>query len=87
MAEIKFEDALKKLEKIVESLENGDIQLEESLAKYEEGVELASICQKRLEGAKKKIELLIKTKDGKFKLEPFEGEEEAPKKRHKKTQE
>ena len=71
MAEIKFEDALKKLEKIVEELEKGDLPLEDSLAKYEEGIKLSRICQKKLETAKKKVELLIKSKEGKFKLEPF----------------
>ncbi len=71
MAEIKFEDALKKLEKIVEELEKGDLPLEDSLARYEEGIKLSRICQKKLETAKKKVELLVKSKEGKFKLEPF----------------
>ncbi|MCK4462731.1 MAG: exodeoxyribonuclease VII small subunit [Candidatus Omnitrophica bacterium] len=74
MAEIKFENALKKLEKIVEELEGGNLPLEDSLAKYEEGIKLSRICQKKLETAKKKVELLVKSKEGKFKLEAF-GEE------------
>ncbi len=73
MAEPKFEEALKKLEKIVEGLEGGDASLEEALKKYEEGVKLVKICHKKLEQAKKKIEILVKTKDG-IKLEPFEDE-------------
>jgi len=72
MAEIKFEDALKKLEKLVEDLESGELSLDESLAKYEEGVKLVRICQNKLEQAKKKIEILVKTKDGKIKIEAFE---------------
>lgn len=72
MAEIKFEQALEKLENITDRLEDGSIPLDESLAKYEEGVKLVRLCQKKLSEAKKKIEILIKTKDGKFKLEPFE---------------
>lgn len=72
MAEIKFEEALKNLEQIVEALEGGDVPLEESLAKYEEGVKLVKLCQKKLEQAKKKIEILVKTKDGKYKTEPFD---------------
>ena len=72
MAEVKFEEALKKLEKIVSDLENGDIPLEESMSKYEAGVKLVRLCQKKLNEAKKKIEILVKTKDGKVKLEPFE---------------
>ena len=69
--EIKFEEALKKLEEIVGQLESGDISLEGSLAKYEEGVRLVKLCQKKLEAAKKKIEILVKTKDGKIKIEPW----------------
>jgi len=76
MAEIKFESALKKLEKIVEELEKGDLPLEDSLVKYEEGIKLSRICQKKLETAKKKVELLVKSKDGKIKLEPFEEDSE-----------
>ena len=74
MAEMKFEDALKKLEKIVDQLESGDVPLEDSLARYEEGVKLVRHCQKKLDQAKKKIEILVKTKDGKIKIEPFEEE-------------
>ena len=74
MAEIKFEDALKKLEKIVELLETGELSLDASLEKYEEGIKLVRFCQKKLEEAKKKIEILVKTKDGKIKLEPFDAE-------------
>ena len=71
MADVKFEDALKKLQNIVEHLEKGDISLDESLAKYEEGVKLAKLCQKKLDEAREKIEILVKSKDGKMKLEPF----------------
>lgn len=74
MSEIKFEDALKKLEDIVKALEDGDLPLEESLAKYEEGIRLSRICQKKLEAARKRVEILIKSKDGKVKLEPFDEE-------------
>jgi len=73
---VKFEEALQKLEKIVGELESGDIPLEASLAKYEDGVRLVALCQKKLAEAKKKIEILVKTKDGKIKIEPF-GEESA----------
>lgn len=78
MAEIKFEEALKKLEEIVNHLESGDVPLDKALARYEEGVKLVRLCQKRLEQAKKKVEILVKTKDGKIKIEPF-GEESAKK--------
>lgn len=70
MAEIKFEEALKKLEKIVADLEAGEMSLEESLAKYEEGIKLSKICSRQLEAAKSKVELLMKT-GNKFELSPF----------------
>jgi exodeoxyribonuclease VII small subunit len=55
MAEVRFEEALKKLEKIVEELEGGDLSLDEALKKYQEGVELSRVCAQRLENARKKI--------------------------------
>ncbi len=74
--EIQFEKALEKLEKIVEDLEAGNISLEDALKKYEEGVRLSAVCQKRLSAAEKKIEVLSKSLDGSFKKEPFDSEEE-----------
>lgn len=68
MAEIKFEEALKKLEKIVEELENGELSLDEALKKYQEGLELSRQCSQRLDSAKKKIDLLVKNKKGEFEL-------------------
>lgn len=76
MAELKFEEALKKLEQIVEGLEQGKIPLEESLKKYEEGIKLAKFCTEKLEEAEKKIEILTKNNSGKFKREPFKAKEE-----------
>ena len=64
--ELKFEEALEKLEKIVEHLEGGELSLDESMKHYEEGIRLSKLCSKRLEEAKKKIELLLKSEDGKF---------------------
>lgn len=72
MPEIKFEDALKKLETIVGELEKGDISLDESLARYEQGIKLSRMCAKKLEMAKRKVELLVKTESGKFQLTPFD---------------
>ena len=74
--EIKFEKALERLEKIVEDLEAGNVSLEEALKKYEEGVKLSVLCQKRLSEAEKKIEVLMKTLGGSFKKEPFEADED-----------
>jgi len=72
MAEVKFEESLKKLEKIVEDLEKGDLSLDEALKKYQEGIELARLCSERLESAKKKIEILTKNKKGEFELKPLD---------------
>lgn len=72
MAEIKFEEALKKLEKIVEELERGELSLDEALKKYQEGIELSRACAERLESAKKKVELLSKNKKGEFELRPLD---------------
>ena len=87
--EIKFEKALERLEKIVEDLEAGNIPLEDALKKYEEGVKLSALCQKRLSQAEKKIEVLTKSLDGTLKKEPFEPEEaeEAPRKKKPRAQE
>ena len=70
--EMKFEDALKKLEKIVGDLENGNIPLDEALEKYEEGIRLSKVCAKKLEVAKKKVEILLKAEDGSLELKPFD---------------
>jgi exodeoxyribonuclease VII small subunit len=72
MAEIKFEDALKKLEKIVEDLENGSLSLDGALEKYNEGIELSRLCTKKLDAAKKKVEILLKSADGSVELKPFD---------------
>ena len=59
MAEMKFEEALKRLEKIVEELEDGSLSLDDSLDKYEEGIKLSKACAKKLEVARKKVEILL----------------------------
>ncbi|MFA4842448.1 MAG: exodeoxyribonuclease VII small subunit [Candidatus Omnitrophota bacterium] len=74
MAEIRFEEALKKLEKIVGDLEQGNLSLDEALKKYQEGIELSRVCSQRLESAKKKIDVLMKNKKGEFELKPLDKE-------------
>ena len=71
MMEIKFEEALAKLEKIVEELESGRLPLEESIARYEEGIKLSQACSQKLEAAKKRIEILVKSDKGELQTEPF----------------
>jgi len=75
MAEKKFEAALERLEEIVQELEKGDLPLEQSLKFFEEGIKLSRICNKRLEDAERRVEILLKDKDGAMKAEPFEEEE------------
>ena len=56
--EISFEEALKDLEKIVEDLNNGDLELEKAITAYEKGIQLKNICEERLKNAQERIELI-----------------------------
>jgi len=58
MAEIKFEKALERLQEIVETLENGNIDIEKSLEYYEEGINLIKQCSSKLKKIENKIALL-----------------------------
>ena len=60
----KFEDHLKQVEDAVKSLEGGKLGLEESIGKYETGIKALKHCYSILEQAEKKIQLLVKSKDG-----------------------
>jgi exodeoxyribonuclease VII small subunit len=68
----KFEVALEDLEQVVEQLESGELSLEDSLAAFEKGVGLVKYCNQKLNEAEKKVELLVKDKEGKLQLKPFE---------------
>ena len=70
-----FEESLEKLENIVEDLENGDMTLDSSLKKYEEGIKLARDCQSQLDEAKKTIEVLVKNKTGKLEKKKYQKED------------
>jgi exodeoxyribonuclease VII small subunit len=70
-----FEEALKKLEGIVEAMESDDLPLETLLAKYEEGTKLVKNCLEKLSEAELKIQQLEKNTAGDLKLKPFETEE------------
>lgn len=72
MAEMKFEEALKKLEKIVNDLEDGNLSLDDALEKYSEGIGLSKTCAKRLEVARRKVEILLKSEDGSVELKEFD---------------
>ena len=67
---VPFEEALKKLESIVEAMESEDLPLETLLAKYEEGTKLAQICQTKLAEAEVRIQQLEKNTAGELKLKP-----------------
>ena len=69
-----FETSLKKLEKIVSDLENGELPLEESIKTFEEGVKLTKHCQNLLSKAEIKIQKLVEGKDGSIDLETFDDE-------------
>jgi exodeoxyribonuclease VII small subunit len=72
MAMDKFETSLKKLEEIVKRMETGSLTLEDSLKAFEEGVKHAAFCSSRLEDAERRVEILLKQKDGTLKREPFD---------------
>ncbi len=68
-----FEEALSELEHLVVKLERGEISLEESLQSFERGVGLARACQKSLQEAEQKVQILME-KNGRQVLEPFADE-------------
>ena len=71
-----FEDKMKKLEEIATELEKGDLDLDTSVSKYEEGMKLSKECREILEKAEKKITMLIKGENGELVEENFVQNEE-----------
>lgn len=74
MIKSSFENNMENLEKIVTELEKGDLNLDESIAKFEEGIKISKECNKILEDAEKKITILLE-KDGNVEEENFVSEE------------
>jgi len=72
-----FEKSLTRLEEVVKRLESTDLSLDEAMRLFEEGVKLSRECQKQLEEAEGRVEILLKKADGKMAAEPFEPEEES----------
>lgn len=70
MAKQTFENALARLEKLTAELEDGDLSLEKSLNKFDEGIKLAAFCNSSLTEARAKVELLL-NKDGRLESVPF----------------
>lgn len=73
MSKENFEESMKKLEEIVTELENGKLNLDESVEKFEKGMKIARQCNTILENAEKKITILLE-KDGELKEEEFDAE-------------
>jgi exodeoxyribonuclease VII small subunit len=68
VAAVKFEQAMARLETIVEELERGELPLDESLKIFEEGIRLSKTCLKMLNEAERKVEILVQDRDGKRSL-------------------
>jgi exodeoxyribonuclease VII small subunit len=71
----KFEDSLKRLETIVAELERADLQLEDSVKLFEEGMTLVAACRQQLDAAEGKVEILVK-RAGAMVPEPFTPKED-----------
>lgn len=71
-----FEKSLMRLEEVVKRLESTDLSLDEAMRLFEEGVKLSRDCQKQLEEAEGRVEILLKKADGKMQAEPFESGDE-----------
>jgi len=71
MAKLTFEIAMKQLEQIVQELESGNLSLEDSIKKFEEGIKLSKYCSAKLDETEKKITLLLKDQDGNIIEKPF----------------
>ena len=71
MSDLTFEQALKRLEEIVEALETEDLDLDKSLQFFEEGVSLSRHCNQQLQAAEKRIDILLTKADGTLTAEPF----------------
>jgi exodeoxyribonuclease VII small subunit len=75
-AELNFEGAMDRLEKIVEQMESGKLPLEDLIVRYEEGMNLVKICQERLANAEQKIEIIARNSAGKAVVKDFEPTQE-----------
>lgn len=71
--ELSFEEALTKLEEIVEKLEVGDVPLEKAINYYQEGMKLSKICSDKLNNVQKKMTQIMNEQG---EMEPFEIQEE-----------
>ena len=69
-----FEEQIEELEKIINELENGNLNLDDSVVKFEEGMKISKECNKMLENAEKKITILLNGENGEVQEENFTAE-------------
>ena len=67
LSKLSFEDAMKRLEEIINNLESGNVKLEDAIELYTEGIKLQEYCENKLNNAKLKVEKVIKNTEGVFK--------------------
>ena len=70
-SKLNFEETMESLEAIVQELEKGDLNLDDSILKFEEGIKLSKNASKYLEEAEKKITVLVNDEEGNLKEEEF----------------
>ena len=73
MPKMSFEKALEQLEQIVQDMETGELNLENALKKFEEGMKLSKFCSNKLDEIEQKINVLIEQPNGEIITKPFEG--------------
>ena len=76
MGELKFEKAIQRLEKIVDDIEKGELDIDKSLEMFEEGIKISRICSKKLNEAEAKIEKLTRNQKGELITELFPVEDD-----------
>ena len=76
MGELKFEKAIQRLEKIVDDLEKGELDIDKSLEIFEEGIKMSRVCSKKLHEAEAKIEKLTRNQKGELITELFPVEDD-----------
>ena len=72
-----FENAIGRLESIVEQMESDKLSLEDLLVRYEEGVKLVKLCAEKLQAAEKRIEIITRDAGGKLKTASFDADQPA----------
>jgi exodeoxyribonuclease VII small subunit len=72
-----FEKSLKRLEEVVKRMESPDLSLDDAMKLFEEGMQLSQDCQKQLEAAEGRVEILMKKADGTLQPQPFKTEDES----------